>query len=484
MNRRRLIRIALLVGIGVLSAPLVLLAHSHLRRSEPKSRERLTAAPTAIRLWFSEPPQLAFTRIRVRGADSVDRALGPVVAISGEPLGVSAALLAQLAGGTYTVLWQTGGADGHPSRGHFEFVVLAEAAMPMTKAADTPTASPRDGHSLIRLDPTAEEPLRLNAYAATRWLEFIAVLGIVGAIVFRLVVLAGFERRAAAADAIGSALSGMADGSRRFGQNALLLLLFAAVVRLYGEARVMLGPDRALDAAFLRTLLGGTSWGRGWLIGAAGLLVTALGFRWARRARAGWSLAAVGALAVALSAALTGHAAVTPPVPLSLLDDVIHIVAASAWLGTLLVLVVAGLAAFRRPSSTGRTEDGAAVAALLRGFHPVALTCATAAILTGVISAWLRLPNVASLWTSAYGWTLLLKVACVAVVAALGAYHWRRALPSLGDDQSTRGVRRSATIELVFAAIVLGFTALLVSLPTPDAQTPPPGETSAAASPP
>ena len=196
LRARTLAGITVVALLAVLSVPLALWAHAHLRRSEPAARERVTSAPAAIRLWFSERPQLAFTRIRLRGADSTDIVLGPVAAMAGEPFGVSAPVVGALSSGTYRVAWRTGGADGHVVAGSFEFVFAAERIASAARVADTSARLPSAGHALIRIDPGAERPMRVNAYAATRWVEFSAMLAVLGAIVFRLVVLHALERRA------------------------------------------------------------------------------------------------------------------------------------------------------------------------------------------------------------------------------------------------------------------------------------------------
>src|SRR5688572_29364411 len=61
---------ALAVGASVIVWPAVLFAHGVLRKSEPANGATLRAAPTVIRLTFSEAPQLAFTRVELFGPDS------------------------------------------------------------------------------------------------------------------------------------------------------------------------------------------------------------------------------------------------------------------------------------------------------------------------------------------------------------------------------------------------------------------------------
>jgi len=164
---------------------------------------------------------------------------------------------------------------------------------------------------------------------------------------------------------------------------------------------------------------------------------------------------------------MTGHASATPPIGLARTADVLHVVAASAWLGALLSLLFAALPLVRGTRAASAIASGPLVASLVRSFHPVALTCAVIVVLSGLVAAWLRLPTVASLWESAYGRVLLLKLLFVAGVAVMGALNWRRMLPSLGNDAAARRITRTASAELTIAAVVLAVTAVLVSTPTP-----------------
>ena len=103
----------------------------------------------------------------------------------------------------------------------------------------------------------------------------------------------------------------------------------------------------------------------------------------------------------------------------------------------------------------------------MRAFSPVALVCAGLTAATGVLSAWVHLPALDALWTTRYGWFLLGKLALLSLVAALGAYNWRRVAPALGDATGSVRLRRSARAELAVGGAVLLVTAILVATPTP-----------------
>jgi putative copper export protein len=184
-----------------------------------------------------------------------------------------------------------------------------------------------------------------------------------------------------------------------------------------------------------------------------------------RRPRAGWALAALGAVALAFTPGLSGHAAATPGrAALAVLSDAIHVLSAGGWLGSLLVLLAAGIPAARR---LGEGRRGEGVAALVAAFTPTALLFAGILVATGLFAAWLHLGPVQNLWQSEYGRTLLLKLGVLVLVFGTGAYNFLRVAPVLGGDTGTRRLRRSAGFELAVGAVVLAVTAVLVATSPP-----------------
>lgn len=192
----------------------------------------------------------------------------------------------------------------------------------------------------------------------------------------------------------------------------------------------------------------------------AGFLIIALvGFvLGALRIAAGWPIAALGVVVGSLRAVFTGKWA-------SLVNPV-HVLAGGLWIGTLFVLVTAGLSALLKNETT-RERRGVIAADLVNGFSPLALTMGAVVVLFGVITAWRHLHVLSNLWSTPYGITLIVKLAFVATVFALGAWNWRRQRPMLGSEPAAMAIRRSATAELTVAGVVLVITALLVSLPAP-----------------
>ena len=156
-------------------------------------------------------------------------------------------------------------------------------------------------------------------------------------------------------------------------------------------------------------------------------------------ARAGWTAAAVGLVCGALTPLVSGRwSAVVNPV---------HRLAAGLWLGSLFIMVACGLTPLLRNAELGERR-GALAADMVNRFSPMALSMGGVVVAFGVLTAWLHLPTVASLWGTPYGRTLIIKLVFVATVFALGAFNWRRQRPTLGKESAATSIRRSATLSV------------------------------------
>jgi putative copper export protein len=178
------------------------------------------------------------------------------------------------------------------------------------------------------------------------------------------------------------------------------------------------------------------------------------------RVRAGWPLAAIGVVAGALRLVFLGQ--------WSKLVNPVHSLAAGLWIGTLFVLVVAGLSALLRHEPS-RPRRGAIAADMVNRFSPLAMTMGGVVVLFGLITAWRHLHVLSNLWSTPYGDALIVKLLFAGSVFLLGAWNWRRQRPTLGTEEAAVSIRRSATGELAMATLVLLATAIVVSLPSPKA---------------
>lgn len=180
-------------------------------------------------------------------------------------------------------------------------------------------------------------------------------------------------------------------------------------------------------------------------------------FAWREEIRR-WTIAGLATLVIALQGLVTTK--------LERMVNPLHVFAASMWIGTLFVMVVAGIST-ALSGAFATSDRGTAVAALVNRFTTLALWSAGVLVLTGATTAWLHLGTLEALWTSIYGKTLIVKLSLVAVVFLLGGYINWRVKPTLGTQDAGRRVKRTATFEIAIAAIVLIVAAVLVNLPAP-----------------
>jgi len=97
--------------------------HMRLTRSLPEVDAVLAEAPLEIRLWFSEAPQNAVSRIGLDGPAGTVKT-GPATETD-DPRSFKVGLESTLAPGAYSVAWRAAGDDGHAIRGTFAFTVEA-----------------------------------------------------------------------------------------------------------------------------------------------------------------------------------------------------------------------------------------------------------------------------------------------------------------------------------------------------------------------
>ena len=460
--------------------------HADLKSSIPKEKSTVAEPPKELRLTFTEPPELALTHIVLRAPAGDTVVLGKLSVARNDKATIVAPVTGPVAAGTYTVEWEITGEDGHPVDGKFGFTVtgapLTRPAMP-TETADAPnvtrpapdSAGRRPDTAMMQHDAMTMPSVRgrFNAespgYVIVRFAFYMALLIVVGATAFRGVVLRLIGRRP---EADGVLISESARRAASIGWAAAWVLLAAVVARLVAQALAVNGRDAIADSSRLRAIVLSTMWGKAWIVQLLATFATLYGFGSVKRADAsssrsvnGWSVATLAALLLAFTPAFAGHAAavkVAWPIP-ELLDG-LHIVGAAGWVGSLLLVLAAGV-----PAALSLAEErrGGAVAELVNAFSPTALVFAGLAGLTGLVAAWLHVGTFTALWNEQYGKLLLAKLAVLSIVALTGAYNWLRVKPSLATVEGAHRLRRSATVEVSVAVIVLLITAILVATPTP-----------------
>lgn len=179
-----------------------------------------------------------------------------------------------------------------------------------------------------------------------------------------------------------------------------------------------------------------------------------------------WSAAAVVLLA---TSTMSGHAAVSAPRGVAISNDLVHLAAAGTWFTGILILAVV------LPDSWRGGERRLKLAILARAvnrFSRVAMISIGVVAVTGTINSFMNVARPADLVESGYGRILALKLGFFGVILVLGGVNHfvlRSRLESsaaggtAGAD-AERLFRKTITVELVIALILIALTGLLVGL--------------------
>ena len=205
------------------------------------------------------------------------------------------------------------------------------------------------------------------------------------------------------------------------------------------------GWDGMTDIGIIELLLGGpvgavAAWR------AAGFALLAL---WAFAPRLGHAPGIAAASALVWSFTVVGHVSSLPRDWAT--TTLVHLAMVALWIGALLPL--------RRLALDGDARAGLAA----EQFGQIAVWAVGALVLAGLALAWRLLGGWEPLLATAYGWTLLAKLAVVAGLLGLAALNKLRLSPALaaGDPAAGRRLARSIEWEVALVAIILTLTAVL-----------------------
>jgi putative copper export protein/methionine-rich copper-binding protein CopC len=439
--------------------PRVAWGHGGLKSSSPAANSVMARPVTEIRLGFSEAPEPTFTSVSLTRSGGVATTLGrPRI----EGLTAVFKLDKPLPSGSYVVAWKTAGKDGHPVTGRFTFSVVNAPDAQSTSGPVGDTVQPPGAmhHDPASMPTGAGFNSESPGYVVIRWLQFVALLALLGGFAFWHAVLGILRRR----DENIPYLHSMHGRVERIAMIAAFALLVLSLLRLFAQSYAMHGPGESVFGA-MAPMISGTTWGLGWLLQLVGSAVAAGGL-WATRVnrKVGWAVATMGAIALAFSPALSGHAASAPErTSLAIVADAIHVIGAGGWLGSLLFVLLVGIPSALRLEGDQKVS---AVSRLVNAFSPTALAFAGATVATGATAAWLHIGSVRGLFETNYGLTLIAKLGVLAIVAATGAYNWLRVKPALDRPNGAKLLTKTATVELAVAVLVLAVTAVLVATPT------------------
>jgi copper transport protein len=387
-------------------------AHAGLVSSDPANGATVASAPGAITMTFTEPPDASLSVVTV-----LDAGGNPIAAGTPERTGATGlrvALLSGLGDGVYTVNWRVvSAADGHLTAGVIAFGVGTSPGA--VTAAPQPGAPAPSVLSVVA---------KILLYAGLMLLVAVAVVGL-------------------------GAFRGTLEATNVVAMVAAVLSLAGAVLFVFAE-RSTVGVSmsdllRSDAGRSLRWLLVG-------VLAADALAVLAVARRRWRPVL--WAAGAAGAVAMLIRAS-GSHAAAAQPAWTQETLQWFHFLAAGAWIGGILLLVLL----------IRQHRDDPAPVGEARRFSNIATVAVGVILVTGSFRAVHELgglKELAHLFSSAYGTVLTIKVVIVLGLISLGAVNRQRSIPRLAED--AKPLRRVASMELVAAVGVLALTATLTGL--------------------
>ncbi|KQM28238.1 MULTISPECIES: copper homeostasis membrane protein CopD [unclassified Sphingomonas] len=253
--------------------------------------------------------------------------------------------------------------------------------------------------------------------------------------------------------------------------SAVLGPLLSAVALALLAAAMMGTPPWPVDRDAIGMLLDQPGIGTAWKLRVAALAVAALAALFTARRGLWLVVVALASGASLATLAWTGHGAMNEGTVgwVHLAADILHLVAAGAWTGALLGLVLLVARPARRVDATHLALSYRA----LHGFGTVGTIVVTTLVVTGLINAWLLVGpgNVRALGTTLYGQLLLAKLALFALMLGLAALNRFRLTPrfeasiAASDHRGALGaLRRSLGAETGCIIAILALVAWLGTL--------------------
>jgi copper resistance protein D len=300
-----------------------------------------------------------------------------------------------------------------------------------------------------------------------RFLHFAATLLVAGDVFFVVFVAAPAWRDAKDA---GAAVRARLAWIAWFGWG---LALASGAVWLVATAAGMSGEPltEVFSGDVLGTVLTQTRFGNTWLIRfvvaccLAGLFAPLFS---ARPEKSSWLSPAAAILAAVLAGSLawSGHAAGGLGIEAVLhpTADVLHLIAAAAWIGALLPLAVL-------LAMTGPDALSVARTATLR-FSTLGIISVATLLFSGIVNTWYLVGSVDALTGTQYGRLLTIKIALFVVMVGFATVNRLRLTPQLIQDASPtaiqsayRWLRRNTAIETAIGVAIIGIVAVLGTLP-------------------
>lgn len=403
-------------------------AHGNLASSSPASNERLDESPDAIRMTFTEVVERGGSRITLFNLAGEEIASGGQPDAE-DPFTLVLTLPDTLEHDIYTVAWRVlSAADGHTTQGAYSFGVGVAAG----------------AKQVIVINETA----RLESVLA-RWLEMFAAALTVGVLAF--VVLVWWPGLA----------QGLPDRNRQFIRLLRIgwvLFGLSLVIGLLAQGAIAAGASvtDALADGTTFSLLGSSVYGQLWLTRLALWVIFGVLVLRTRPDKLHVRPLIIVAILLTVLPSFISHARALGSVD-ALVNDMLHRVAATLWIGGLVAWVAAlwdDLTLTTKPVSRAVTRFSN-----LARFYVLLLATG------GLFAAIQHIPDGDALSDTAYGRAMAVKGLVFAVMFAIAGFNLLVVEPRLkkGPDHWIGTLRLTISAEMMLGGIIILLSAVMAS---------------------
>ncbi|UHP09514.1 copper resistance protein CopC [Listeria marthii] len=406
-------------------------AHAYLENSNPADQSHIKTAPEKVTLVFNEEIEADFPLIEVKDSSGKRVETGKTAVSKKNNHMVEASLPADLKDDVYSVSWRVVSADGHAVTGVISF------KLGDTKATFQAYEVPSSGADV-------------QISSVQKAILYIGFSLFIGMLLFGLGL---YPRQEPLTEKIAGRL-------KKIAWLALVFLGVALLIQLFVQTSITTGvsiwesfqPSQL--TAFLATKTG-YMWISEFVVWFVLAIFTIIMFR--KNKQSSWfalltETALIGYLIFAK--AQNGHAAASADKIVSITADMLHMIAASVWVGGILVLL------FVLPR-TGKARE------IWSRFAIVAIIAVASILVSGLLMAVMNIGQMANLFTTNYGKMLLFKIGLFLLMALLGLGHYIYL-----KIQNKKIPFKTILVELIIGTIILVVASVLTNVQTPPPPAP------------
>ena len=416
------LRIVLMIATGIVLSFLVLcisyaivaFAHPFYVDSTPKPFQNTPESPAEVSVFFSEPIELPYSDISVLGPDGKVADNKDAHNVNGQTSSIAVSLQDNPPSGIYTVNTKVLSAvDGHVVDNSFTFGIATDLTSGGNGDAANQVAGLSGRQSEKDILSIEESLSRFPGYVGQ-----VIAFGVAFAIIW---LRKPFNQ-------VPWLFKFLAPFHNRLSKVATKILIVGASLILVSGIAMIIVQSASVDATILEII--STKFGNVWSIrmiqASALLLLTVSTFRRSTKSgqHAGTAeISAVLALAISLlvTYSLIAHAAASN-LPLAILADFCHSVAASIWIGGVIFLAFAFIPKLASLQISDNIK-ATILSILIPRFSTVVVVSLGIILITGPLLLWTLENDLEITLASLYGRVLLGKLSIGLVMIAMGGYH-------------------------------------------------------------